>query len=160
MTSSSVNESIWNVMGIYRDKTVHYKYYDTLYQMGYLDWNENRERKIRYSYSTEVRDWKIRHPKRTKRTILKDKSYKWQEETLRRVFPNRKVWFDNCIYSPNKHISNFQAKTITAKHHANDRIAIQPKYLRLSPSRDLIFRSKSISMKQTIHPKCSEEVYF
>jgi hypothetical protein len=95
MTSSSVNESIWNVMGIYRDKTVHYKYYDTLYEMGYLDWNENRDRNVHYTYSSEVREWKTKHPKRTNRTILDGKSYKWQAETLRRIFPKQKEWFDS-----------------------------------------------------------------
>ena len=41
-TSSFSNESVWNVVGIYHNKTIHYKFYDVLYEMGYLDWNENR----------------------------------------------------------------------------------------------------------------------
>ena len=73
-TASSPNESIWNVMGIYRDKNLHYKYYDVFYKMGYLDWNENRQRKVRYIHKTSVRDWKIRHPKRYNRSILEDKN--------------------------------------------------------------------------------------
>lgn len=92
-TASSSNESIWNVMGIYRDKTVHYKYYDVLYQMGYLDWNENRLRQVRYRHKTIVRDWKIRHKKRYNRSILEDKTYNWQYEALQQIFPLQKEWF-------------------------------------------------------------------
>ena len=54
-TTSLSNESIWNVMGIYRDKTIHYKHYNVLYEMGYLDWNDNRLREICYRYQTDVR---------------------------------------------------------------------------------------------------------
>lgn len=92
-TSSYPNESVWNLMGIYRDKTIHYKYYDVLYQMGYLDWNENRLRKVRYTYKTKVREWKIRHKKRYNRKILDKKTYMWQDEALAIIFPQYKEWF-------------------------------------------------------------------
>ena len=58
-TSSFLNESFWNVVGIYRDKTIHYKFYNVLYEMGYLDWNENRLQKVQYKYKTRVQEWRI-----------------------------------------------------------------------------------------------------
>jgi hypothetical protein len=92
-TSSYPNESVFNVMSIYRDKTVHYKHYDVLYEMGYLDWNENRLRKIKYTYKTMVREWKIRHKKRYNRTVLEKKTYLWQDQALAIIFPKYTHWF-------------------------------------------------------------------
>jgi hypothetical protein len=102
------NESIWNVMGQYRDKTVHYTDYEVLYQMGFLDWNENRKRNIIYKYHTSIRDWKTRHKKRHKRKTLDKKKFGWQNEALRIIFPENKDWFiedgesihscENCIF--------------------------------------------------------------
>lgn len=92
-TCSYPNESIWNVMGLYRDKTIHYKYYDTLYQMGYLDWNENRMRKVKYKYETKVREWKTRHKKRYNRKVLEEKTYLWQYKALAQIFPDESNWF-------------------------------------------------------------------
>jgi hypothetical protein len=84
-TASSPNESIWNVMGIYRDKTVHYKYYDVLYKMGYLDWNENRLRKVGYKHKTIVRDWKIRHNKRIGNMRLFNEFFRLEKNGLTRI---------------------------------------------------------------------------
>ena len=92
-TASYPNESIWNVMELYRDKTIHYKYYDLLYQMGFLDWNENRLREVSRTYQTKVRAWKTRHKKHYNRKILEKKTYLWQEEALIQIFPNKEEFF-------------------------------------------------------------------
>jgi hypothetical protein len=92
-TCSFPNESVFNVMSLYRDKTIHYKHYDVLYEMGYLDWNENRLRKIKYEYKTKVREWKTRHRKRYNRAVLEKKTYQWQHEALAHIFPSNAHWF-------------------------------------------------------------------
>ncbi len=61
---TSINKFFHNVFGIYRDKTKHYKYYNTQYQIAYLDINENRGRKAKWKYSTQIREWKKNHKKR------------------------------------------------------------------------------------------------
>ncbi len=66
---TSLNESIHNIFSIYRDKTKNYTHYDLLYQMGYLDVNENRDQKIRWKYTTQIRNWKKNHKKRVNRSI-------------------------------------------------------------------------------------------
>src|SRR6185312_15893052 len=111
-TCSFPNESIFNVMSIYRDKTIHYKHYDLLYEMGYLDWNENRLRKIQYSYKTKVRQWKIRHKKRFNRKVLEKKTYMWQDEALSIIFPLRKDWFEHKLESRDVFLSSLEISSL------------------------------------------------
>jgi hypothetical protein len=86
--STSINESVHNIFNSYRDKLKHYTYYNVLYQMAYLDFNENRNRKVEYTYTSHPRDWKRNHKFRTKREVLSEKTYMWQDEALRIMFPN------------------------------------------------------------------------
>lgn len=89
---TSINESIHNTFNSYRDKTKHYKHYSLLYKLAYLDVNENRGRSVKWHYSTNIRAWKKNHKKRTKRTVLQKKTYKWQDKALHVMFPQYK-WF-------------------------------------------------------------------
>jgi hypothetical protein len=75
--NTSVNETIHNLFNTYHDKTKHYKYYDILYQMAYLDYNENRGREVKYKYTTSHREWKKNHKYRTNRQVLEEKTYYW-----------------------------------------------------------------------------------
>lgn len=87
------NESCHAVSILYKDKNVHYKNYNIPYWQTYLDWNENRLRGTRYTYQTQMRDWKIAHRHRHNRTVQQHKTYMWQEEALARVFPEHAGWF-------------------------------------------------------------------
>ena len=63
--------------------------------MGYLDINENRDRQVQYTYTTDIRPWKKNHKKRTTRKIKEKKTRKWQMEVLCNIFPQKRKWF--CI---------------------------------------------------------------
>ena len=90
---TSLNESIHNVFNCYRDKTLHYVHYDLLYQMAFLDFNENCNHLIKYSYKTTICGWKKNHTHRHNRTVKEKKTFYWKKVVICKLFPQYRKWY-------------------------------------------------------------------
>ena len=49
-----INEDMHSVFSIYKNKIKHYIHYDCIYEMAFLDVNENRGRKMIYQYKANM----------------------------------------------------------------------------------------------------------